>query len=131
MDVKERLLDFISYKGLNKSRFQRSIGVSGSYIQNIANGIGTDVLRRIEKIYPELNTDWLVSGNGEMLNKTPMQNGVDVLYEVLRKKDMEISALKDEITALKDEIGSLKDEVSRLRGQNEILREQMEMPRKR
>ena len=66
--MKERFKAFIAYKKLSQRRFQASIGVSSSYINGITDGIGADVLRKISISYPELNTDWLLTGNGEMLN---------------------------------------------------------------
>lgn len=69
MGIKERFLEFISYKGLSKRKFQESIGVSNSYIQNISSGISADVLYRIANAYSELNTDWLLTGEGNMLKK--------------------------------------------------------------
>lgn len=72
MNIKGRFLEFISYKQLSKRKFQESIGVSNSYIQNISNGIGAEVLQRIKASYPELNTDWLMTGEGDMLK--PIQN---------------------------------------------------------
>ena len=76
MDIKDRFLEFVRYKGLSKRKFQESIGVSNSYIQNISNGISADVLHRITKTYPELSTDWLLTGEGEMLN--PIQTVGDI-----------------------------------------------------
>ena len=49
MDIKERFQIFINYKGLSKRKFQESIGVSNSYIQNISNGISAEILKRITK----------------------------------------------------------------------------------
>lgn len=69
MDVKSRLLEFVAYTKLSKRKFQESIGVSNSYIQNISEGIGADVLNRISIQYPDLNTRWLLTGDGEMLKK--------------------------------------------------------------
>lgn len=66
-NIKERFLQFIEYKKFSKRAFQQSIGVSNSYIQNISNGIGADVLNRITQVYPELNTKWLLTGEGNML----------------------------------------------------------------
>lgn len=68
MNIKDRFIIFIEYKRLSKRKFQESIGVSNSYIQNITNSIGADVLNRIISTYPELNTQWLIYGKGEMLN---------------------------------------------------------------
>lgn len=76
MDIKERFGQFIEYKKLSKRKFQESIGVSNSYIQNISTGIGADVLKRIKTAYPELNTDWLIDGEGEMIR--PEQNVSDI-----------------------------------------------------
>lgn len=67
MNIQDRFNEFISYKRLSKRKFQLSIGVSNSYIQNIVNNISDDVLNRISDTYPELNTDWLLNGRGEML----------------------------------------------------------------
>lgn len=67
MGVKERFKEFIAYKRLTQRRFQASIGVSSAYINSITDGIGADVLRKVSIEYPELNTDWLLTGEGEML----------------------------------------------------------------
>lgn len=67
MEIKERFDSFIRYKGLSRRKFQDAIGVSNSYIQNISKGISNDVLNRISIQYPELNTNWLLTGIGEML----------------------------------------------------------------
>lgn len=75
MDIKERFKKFIAYKRLSQRRFQASIGVSSSYINGITDGIGAEVLRKISIEYPELNTDWLLTGNGEMLN--PQQSFIE------------------------------------------------------
>lgn len=68
MDIKDRFKEFIAYKRLTQRRFQASIGVSSSYINGITDGIGAEVLRKVSITYPELNTDWLLTGEGEMLN---------------------------------------------------------------
>lgn len=75
MDIKERFKKFIAYKRLSQRRFQASIGVSSSYINGITDGIGAEVLRKVSIEYPELNTDWLLTGNGEMLN--PQQSFIE------------------------------------------------------
>ena len=69
MNVKSRLLEFVAYTKISRRKFQESIGVSNSYIQNISEGIGADVLNRISIQYPSLNTTWLLTGEGEMLKK--------------------------------------------------------------
>lgn len=69
MTVKERLIAFIKEKGLSQSRFEKMIGLSNGFVNNISKGIGADKLQRIVSVYPELNTTWLLTGEGEMLKK--------------------------------------------------------------
>lgn len=76
-NIKERFLQFIEYKKISKRAFQLSIGVSNSYIQNISNGIGADVLNRITQVYPELNTEWLLTGEGNMLKNLERENNLE------------------------------------------------------
>lgn len=70
MSVKDRLLDFVAYTGLSRRKFQEKINVSNSYIQNISEGIGADVMNRISIQFPDLNTSWLLTGEGEMLKSS-------------------------------------------------------------
>ena len=65
--IKERLLAYIRYKHLNTAEFQRAIGVSGAYVQNMVAGINAKKLRTIEEKFPDLDTDWLIYGTGEMI----------------------------------------------------------------
>lgn len=70
MSVKDRLLDFVAYTGLSRRKFQERINVSNSYIQNISEGIGADVMNRISIQFPDLNTSWLLTGEGEMIKSS-------------------------------------------------------------
>ena len=70
MSVKDRLLDFVAYTGLSRRKFQERINVSNSYIQNISEGIGADVMNRISIQFPNLNTNWLLTGEGEMIKSS-------------------------------------------------------------
>lgn len=67
MGVKDRLIEFVTYTQMSRRKFQEYIGVSNSYIQNISEGIGNDVMNSIAKRFPELNIAWLLTGEGEML----------------------------------------------------------------
>lgn len=78
MNVKSRLLLFVAHTKLSKRKFQERIGVSNSYIQNISESIGADVMNRISIQFPELNTGWLLTGEGEMLRSTITQKVGDI-----------------------------------------------------
>lgn len=69
LTVKERLIAFIKEKGLSQSRFEKSVGLSNGFVNNILKGIGADKLQKILCVYPDLNSIWLLTGEGEMLKK--------------------------------------------------------------
>lgn len=65
--VKERIKVFISYKGMSIRAFERSCNLSNGYINSIEQTIMPNKLKTISLQYPELNTSWLLTGDGEML----------------------------------------------------------------
>lgn len=67
MSVKERLTDFVDWLGISKSEFGRQIGVSNAFISSIRKSIQQDKIQSIASKYPELNIEWLLTGEGEML----------------------------------------------------------------
>jgi transcriptional regulator with XRE-family HTH domain len=68
MDVKERLMKFIAQKGLTNSEFERISGLSNSYVSKIRTSVGKLGSMNIQRAFPELNMNWLLTGEGEMLN---------------------------------------------------------------
>lgn len=66
----ERLSFFIKQKNLTVAEFERSCGLSRSVIHSAIKNIGaigSDKLSKIFATYPELNTEWLLTGKGLML----------------------------------------------------------------
>lgn len=76
----DRISQFIERKGLSVLAFEKSIGTRST----IANAIKkrTDIsskwISKIIEIYPELNSEWLLTGKGTMFNGNSNQ---DVLGE--------------------------------------------------
>jgi phage repressor protein C with HTH and peptisase S24 domain len=67
MGVKERLLDFINYKQITNKLFELTAGLSNGYINNFDGNFRTKTLEKVLTAYPELNRNWLLYGEGEML----------------------------------------------------------------
>lgn len=66
-DVKQRLIAFIRYLGLSKNAFEHTCGLSTRYVSNISSSVSPEKLKKISLKFPELNTAWLLTGEGEML----------------------------------------------------------------
>lgn len=67
MDIKERLIHFIKYKGIPISRFEEICSLSNGYVSSIRKSLGIEKLENVLKSFPDLNRDWLLYGEGEML----------------------------------------------------------------
>lgn len=65
--IKQRIIRYIKSKRISQRRFETEAGLSNGFVNNIVKTIGADKLRKISIAYPELNTDWLLTGEGEML----------------------------------------------------------------
>ena len=67
MEVKDRLKSFIKNKGLTVRDFEKTVGVSNGYVNSISKSIGIEKISKILEIYPNLNIEWLLTGQGSML----------------------------------------------------------------
>lgn len=70
--VKDRLKIYIKYLGIGQSKFEKQCNLSNGYINNSKGNFGASKLEYILKLHPELNREWLLTGEGEML-KSPVQ----------------------------------------------------------
>ncbi len=49
--------------------FENQCDLSTGYVTSMRKGFGTTKLNNVLKAFPELNRDWLIYGEGEMLNE--------------------------------------------------------------
>ena len=84
--VKERLEFFLKSEKISNSEFGRRIGACASYVASIRKSISPDKIEGIAENWPDLNIEWLLTGEGEMLKiqstKAPTeQNNNNVLSD--------------------------------------------------
>lgn len=65
--VKERIIKFIEYKNISKNAFEEACNLSKRYVSNLKGTPGSRIIRNIKNTYPELNTVWLLTGVGQMV----------------------------------------------------------------
>lgn len=128
--VLERIKQFIDYKEIAISAFEKSIGMSNASLgKSLKTGgtIGADKLGIILKAYPEINLRWLVTGEGEMLTGEAqpelvteqiltLSNVELLLRDLLAERDAKIDALQEIIWELKEENGRLKEQLRAKKG---------------
>lgn len=63
---KERILQFIEYKGISKNKFYIESGISNGVLDK-KSGLSMDTVEKFYSTFPEINPEWLLTGKGEML----------------------------------------------------------------
>ncbi|HRD42167.1 MAG TPA: hypothetical protein PLN30_00375 [Ferruginibacter sp.] len=71
---KERLREFINYQRLSIRDFSKKCGFSHSILTGNSS-IQSDKLALIAKNFPELSLNWIITGNGSMINKEKFHVG--------------------------------------------------------
>ncbi len=69
--MKDRIKEFIDYKGISAGELADLLDVQRSNISHILNGRnkpGAVFLERFLLTFPEINARWLLTGEGEMIN---------------------------------------------------------------
>jgi hypothetical protein len=69
--VKDRIIEFIRFKGITMKSFENKCDLSSGYVTSMRKGFGTNKLNNVLTAFPELNRDWLLYGEGEMLTTQP------------------------------------------------------------
>ena len=96
---------------LNQTIFAQKIGVSAAFISSMRKSIQPDKLYSIAVNFPDLNIEWLLTGQGNMYRKS---------YENVNKEDMELLSVvkkfQDQIEKKDEEISILKKRIEELEG---------------
>lgn len=86
----QRIKQYIDYKGVRVSAFERKIGMSnGSFASQLKKNktIGLDKLENIVKIYPEIDLDWLLTGSGNMIKLNILEENDGRFYKKIGKSE--------------------------------------------
>lgn len=123
--TKRRILQFIDYKGIGITKFFKETGIKRGFLDTdkLDSSVSDMFLAKIIAVFPELNIEWLLTGEGEMLRKEGIvQQAVNNVsstitqhqtinapddYETLKKENQRLtqenSGLKDKIIQLMEE----------------------------
>ena len=77
MGLQERIREFIHYKSLTPKQFEQITGLSNGAFAKLSDNTRQNTINRISIAFPELNTNWLLTGEGEMTK--PIQQVGDIL----------------------------------------------------
>ncbi|WP_370091541.1 hypothetical protein, partial [Winogradskyella sp.] len=103
-----RIIQLLEALNLSARQFDMSIGTANGYtlrMQKNNASVGSDVIERIIKEYPQVNLVWLITGKGDMFISKPIEPKVRTEEEIEAYINKRLEQkLSDEKKALLDEI---------------------------
>jgi hypothetical protein len=78
MSIRTRIKDFITSLGIETKAFESATGLSNGFVNNIGQSIREKSMNQILTVYPELNRNWLLTGEGNMLVRNGKSNANDL-----------------------------------------------------
>lgn len=94
--ISERLKKFIDSQKISVREFERRSGLGNGYVSSIKFSILPSKLSNISLQFPNLNTTWLLTGEGEMLR--PEENAADKASS--KKQDGNIIPLYEDVATI-------------------------------
>lgn len=133
--LQDRLKQFITSLDLSVLAFENECGMAQGTVNKMTDNSRQRTLEKIRKHYPQLNMEWLKTGEGEMLNP---QSTVDIDLDFklgghsqFAMRDItNIGDAKTQIAILQERIKSLEKELGEKNKRIEELNASLERERK-
>lgn len=116
MSSKDKILQYIEYKGITVYEFEKITGLSHGILRS-GKHFGVDKMKQIRDNLPDLNMNWLIYNEGNMLLKAnnnlnesdetykkPCGN-CDILEKDLKNAEKLLEAKEETIGILKHQLG--------------------------
>lgn len=98
MEINDRILKIIDYERLNNNSFSKKIGVNPQTMHTIVKEKKTkpsfDVLNKILISFPEIDANWLLTGDGEMF-KQDLKPDIETRLESIESEIRELKRTVD------------------------------------
>lgn len=125
-NIKKRILDHLDVAGISKNKFYIKTGISNGVLDK-ETGVSEMVIEKYISNYPEINPEWLVTGEGEMFRKdkkgspkedtsfiTYAPDFVDTLKKLIESQDRIIHMYEGKVSGLEKKIDELEKEKTQL-----------------
>jgi hypothetical protein len=120
----DRLLEYLSAKGISENKATFDCGLSKGLICQAKSGkadIGNKAVEKILSTYPDLNRVWLLTGEGSMLLEEKSSQDAPIPEQTASNNSL-IDYLQRKIAELESKVDKLNDEKAELLQENAILK---------
>lgn len=107
MSIIDRIKQFAEYEKVSIRRFCEITGIANGAFTR-AKGVGSENLLRIHYAFPDINLEWLITGQGSMLKSAIPVADNKFAMELIEKKDETIKKLERTIWEQEKQIEELK-----------------------
>ena len=133
MNMKSRIIDFVKSQKMSIREFERVCNFPNGTIGAFKNDINNKRRVVIFEKFPQLNTKWLLTGEGEMLNhphneathniNSSNNTYINSVGDNSQDKTNEKNIYNEMIITQRELIDSLKEQISQYRKEIEYLRQ--------
>lgn len=123
--IKERIIQLIDNLGIKRDFFFKKIGMAASSFRSSAQKtpLNSDAIANILSEIPQVNPDWLLTGQGSMLRTTTQVESPNTTQQPLN--DDIITLLKEQLKEKEKRIEEQAQEIGMLKNDNRKLMEQV------
>jgi len=102
--IKERILQFIEYKGIAKTDFCKKTGISYANMKgkSLFSEIGGGQIGEIISTFPQISAEWLLTGKGEMLKSDSLEVKKEVISSAEERVDRLLSIIESQQEVIKN-----------------------------
>ncbi len=124
LNLRGRVISYCEAKKISLNAFEKKAGLSRGYFRQVKKWPSDDKIKSIKRAFPDLNTDWLRTGDGEMFvsahnvssgdyspNITGGHNALHYDSELLRDALAEITATRE---LLQEQMRTSTEQTNRL-----------------
>ena len=107
MGIIERIKQFADFKGISIRKFCEVVGIANGAFTKIKS-VGSENILKIFYAFPDINLEWLITGQGSMLKSAAPVADNKFAMELIEKKDETIKKLERTIWEQEKQIEELK-----------------------
>lgn len=107
MTFKEKIITYLNFKNISQSQFTRECNLSNAFLRS-GSSFNAELLKTFRYNYPDLNLDWLLYDEGEMIIE-PKGNAVKPAELYTKQELYSIAELQQKLIYTQEELLKSKE----------------------
>ena len=118
--IRQRIMQLCDYYNISPNKLSLDVGYNRNYVSRITDTIPFDMMLHIYRTFDQINIEWLLTGNGKMLNLSMVEEqSMKSLLEMLNAQLQRNEKLHEEMKELREKLSSVAD-IARCKESNNL-----------